>query len=66
MDLNTLGIILSSGVIVSLITVIFKKLSKDKTDKLQYITNERKQWRDDILKKHRDHEDIKKIIEINK
>lgn len=50
MQFKTLGIILSSGFFVALITAIFTKLSKDKTDKLQYITNERKQWRDDIRK----------------
>jgi CRISPR/Cas system CMR-associated protein Cmr5 small subunit len=50
MNIETLGIILGSSVIASLVTAIFTKSSKDKTDKLQYITNERKQWRDDIRK----------------
>ncbi|MBX9865567.1 MAG: hypothetical protein K2Y14_01530 [Burkholderiales bacterium] len=36
--------VLSSSVVAAFIS----KLSKDKTDKLQYITGERKQWRTDL------------------
>lgn len=40
--------ILSSTAFATLINSIITKRSKDKTDKLQYITGERKQWRTDL------------------
>ena len=50
MDTNIVIAIMSSSVLTATITSLFTKISKDKSDKLQYITNERKQWRDDIRK----------------
>ncbi|MFA7549086.1 MAG: hypothetical protein WCY66_09295 [Candidatus Cloacimonadales bacterium] len=48
LDIKTLGLLLSSTVISSLVTAIYTKYRHDKTDKLRHITNERKRWRDDI------------------
>lgn len=49
MDITTIITSTAIGAISSaIITAIFTKLSKDKTDKLQYITGERKQWRQDL------------------
>jgi len=50
MDNNIIIALLGSGVIATIISTLFQKLSKDKTDKLNYITNERKIWREDIRK----------------
>ena len=48
MDTNIITAIIGSSVLAAIVTALFTKLSKDKSDKLQYITNERKQWRDDL------------------
>lgn len=50
MDIKIITAIVGSSVLSAIITSLFTKSSKDKSDKLQYITNERKQWRDDIRK----------------
>ncbi len=48
---NILIAILSSSVFATLITVIYSKKTKDKDDKLKYITDERRQWRTEIRSK---------------
>ena len=48
MDITIITAIIGSSVLAAIVTALFTKLSKDKSDKLQYITNERKQWRDDL------------------
>lgn len=49
-DTNIFIAIKGYSVLTSIITSLFTKISKDESDKLQYITNERRQWRDDIRK----------------
>jgi len=50
MDIKIITAIVGSSVLSAIITSLFTKSSKDKSNKLQYITNERKLWRDDIRK----------------
>ncbi len=48
MDIRLISIILGSSLLTGIVTSLFIKFSKDKDNKLQYITNDRKKWRDEL------------------
>lgn len=48
MNLQTFGPILTSGVIASLVTAVFSKMSVDKNIRIENITKERQRWREQM------------------
>ena len=51
MSIELIIAILGSSVIASIITSFFAKIKNDKTERLQYITKERENWRKELRDK---------------